>query len=88
MSNYEIKRATVISTQIVDDDETRRQMQYFVSTVELYTDTGVIQRQFKKAQPLTEGSYVDVKYNDEKRKFILAKKPKDSELGMVFLYFL
>ena len=87
MSKYEIKKATVLSTEIIDDDETRRQMQYFVSTLELYTDTGIIQKKIKTAQPLTEGSYVDVKYNDKKRTFSLVKKTKDSDWGMVFLIF-
>lgn len=87
MSKYEIRKATVISTQIVDDDEARSQIQYFVSTVELTTASGPIQRKFKTAQPLTEGSYVEVKYNEAKRKFSLAKKPRDADFGMIFYIF-
>ncbi len=87
MSKYEIRKATVITTNIIDDDETRRQMQYFVSNIELHTESGTIQRTIQTPQPLTEGSKVDVKYDPEKRKFKLIKKTKDSELKGAFRVF-
>lgn len=83
MSYYEIRKATVIKSEIIDDDENRRQMQYFVATVELHTESGTIQRKIQTSQPLTEGSQVDVKYNLDKKKFKLVKKPKDKELRKV-----